>query len=110
MARFDNVNLKIRPLRLALLVDPGSAEQARQAIQLASTLWGGAHFPIIALHKRIPATWREKPVGTVDLRKRGSFAFLGFEFRRVSRKTASSVYAAPEEAHGSTGGAQSNLP
>lgn len=60
MARFGSVNLKIRPIRLALLVDPGNAEQTRQAIQLASTLWGGAYFPIIVLHKRIPLTWREK--------------------------------------------------
>jgi hypothetical protein len=60
MARFGNVNLKIRPIRLALLVDPGNAEQTRQAIQLASTLWGGVYFPIIVLHKRLPATWREK--------------------------------------------------
>lgn len=60
MARFGSVNLKIRPIRLALLVDPGNPEQTRQAIQLASSLWGGAYFPIVVLHKRIPTTWREK--------------------------------------------------
>lgn len=60
MARFGSVDLKIRPIRLALLVDPGNAEQTRQAIQLASSLWGGAYFPVVVLHKRIPTTWREK--------------------------------------------------
>jgi hypothetical protein len=62
MARFGNVTIKIRPLRLALLVDPENLEQTRDAIRLASSLWGGAYFPIIALYKRMPKTWREGPI------------------------------------------------
>ncbi|MGA9061264.1 MAG: hypothetical protein WB341_06310 [Terracidiphilus sp.] len=62
MARFGTVNLKIRPIRFALLVDPGSTKQAREAIQLASTLWGGAYFSLIPLYKRMPNTWREGPI------------------------------------------------
>jgi hypothetical protein len=57
-----SIDIKTRPLKLALLVDPNSGTQLRDAIRLASTLWGGAYFPIIPLHKRMPATWRDKPL------------------------------------------------
>ena len=53
------VDIKLRPLRFAFLVDPGNAKQAREAISLASTLWGGAYCPIIPLYKRLPKTWRD---------------------------------------------------
>ena len=53
------VDIKLRPLRLAFLVDPGNVKQAREAIRLASTLWGGAYCPIIPLYKRMPKTWRD---------------------------------------------------
>ena len=59
---FGTVDVKTRPLRLAYLVDPNSAGQVREAIRLSSSLWGGAYFPIIPLHKRVPATWRDKPL------------------------------------------------
>ncbi|WP_157654886.1 hypothetical protein [Burkholderia ubonensis] len=55
------VDIKIRPTKLAFLVDPNSASQVREAIRLASSLWGGVYFPIIPLFKRMPASWREKP-------------------------------------------------
>jgi len=54
-----SVDTKVRPLRFACLVDPGKNEQVRQAIRLSSTLWGGAYFPIIPLHKRMPASWKD---------------------------------------------------
>jgi len=47
-------------LKLAWLVDHGNARQVREAIHLSSSLWGGAHFPIIPLYKKMPANWREK--------------------------------------------------
>jgi len=59
-----SVEIKVRPLRLAYLVDPNDKEQAREAIRLSSTLWGGMYFPIIPLHIRMPGTWREKPFKT----------------------------------------------
>ena len=55
------VDIKVRPLKFALLVDPGKEFQVRDAIRLASTLWGGAYFPIIPLHKRMPKAWNEHP-------------------------------------------------
>ncbi len=54
-----NVAIKARPLRFAYLIDPGSASQARAAIRLASTLWGGALGPIVQLFRRMPVTWRD---------------------------------------------------
>jgi hypothetical protein len=58
---FGQIDVKVRPLRLAYLVDPHDSTQVRQAIQLSSTLWGGSTFPILPVHKRMPATWKEKP-------------------------------------------------
>ena len=57
---FGTVDIKLRPLRLAYLVDPGNADQVREAIRLSSTLWGGAYSPIIQLYKRMPASWRDR--------------------------------------------------
>lgn len=57
-----SITIKTRPLKLAFLVDTASLKQVRAAIRLASTLWGGSYFPIIPLHKRMPATWRDTPL------------------------------------------------
>jgi hypothetical protein len=53
------IDIKLRPLRFAFLVDPGNVQQTREAIRLASTVWGGAYCPIIPLHKRLPKSWRD---------------------------------------------------
>jgi len=55
-------DIKVRPLKLALMVDPNSALQVREAIRLACTQWGGMFFPIVPVHKRMPASWREGPL------------------------------------------------
>lgn len=54
-----SADIKVRPLKLALMVDPNSALQVREAIRLASTQWGGKFFPIIPVHKRMPTSWRD---------------------------------------------------
>lgn len=54
-----SADIKVRPLKLALMVDPNSASQVREAIHLACTQWGGMFFPIIPVHKRMPASWRD---------------------------------------------------
>src|SRR5713101_1813735 len=59
---FGNIDTKVRPIRLAYLVDPDNAAQVKEAIRLSSTLWGGMYFPILPLHKRMPATWRDEPL------------------------------------------------
>lgn len=71
---FGSVDIKTRPLKLAFLVDPNSPKQVREAIRLSSTLWGGVYFPIIQLHKRLPVTWREKPLRSPS----ASSAILGY--------------------------------
>lgn len=52
-------NIKVRPLKFAMLVDPKNASQVREAIRLACSLWGGTYFPIIPMYGRMPASWRE---------------------------------------------------
>lgn len=58
---FGTIDIKVRPIRIAYIVDPNNTEQVREAIRLSSTLWGGVYFPIIPLYKRMPATWKENP-------------------------------------------------
>ena len=57
-----SVEINTRPIRFAFLVDPNNSEQVGEGIRLSSTLWGGAYFPIIELHKRIPAAYKEEPL------------------------------------------------
>lgn len=57
-----SADIKVRPLKLALMVDSNSASQVREAIRLACTQWGGMFFPIIPVHKRMPASWRDGPL------------------------------------------------
>lgn len=63
---FGSAEIKVRPVRLAFLVDPNSAKQVREAIKICTSLWGGAFFPIIPLHRRMPATWRDGPFKTPE--------------------------------------------
>lgn len=58
-----NVNIKVRPLRFALLVDPGNGRQVREAIKVACGLWGGNSFPIIPIYKRAPSSWKNSTIG-----------------------------------------------
>lgn len=69
MARFGNINLKIRPLKIAFLVDPNNSKQVREAIRLSSTLWGGTYCPIIILYKKMPKSWKEGSVKAPTAKK-----------------------------------------
>lgn len=62
MARFGSVNLKIRPIKIAFLVEPKNSKHVREAIQISSTLWGGSYSPIIPLYKNMPKTWKDGPI------------------------------------------------
>ena len=53
------VDIKLKPLRFAFLVDPGNASQIRAAIRLASTPGAVQYCPIVPLHKRMPKSWRD---------------------------------------------------
>lgn len=59
---FGSITLKVKPLKLAFLVSPKSSQSIREAIQINSTLWGGSYNPIIPLYKRMPQTWKDKPL------------------------------------------------
>ena len=59
MTLFGSATRRVRPLRLAFMVGPNNKAHVRQAIQIASTIWGGAHCPIIPLYRRMPRRWRE---------------------------------------------------
>lgn len=64
-----SVNLKVRPLKIAFLVDPNKTKQVREAIRLSSSLWGGAYCPIITLYKKMPKTWRDGPIKVPNAKK-----------------------------------------
>jgi len=61
MASLGHVDIQVRPIKAAFLVDPNNSKQICDAIQLSSTLWGGFHFPIIPVHKQMPKSWKEGP-------------------------------------------------
>lgn len=57
MAIRGSIDLRLRPLKLAFVVDPNDAQQIKAAIQINTYLWGGMFNPIIAGYKRIPSNW-----------------------------------------------------
>jgi hypothetical protein len=54
------IDLKLRPLKLAFLVSPGDSLGLARAIELNSTLWGGSYNPIIPTFERVPKSWRKR--------------------------------------------------
>jgi hypothetical protein len=46
--------VKLRPVKVAFLIDPREAKSLLRAIELNSSLWGGGYNPIIPVYKRIP--------------------------------------------------------
>lgn len=55
------LNRKVRPLRLAFLIDPPSRVQLMKAIQINTILWGGRFNPLIPVYRRTPRFWEERP-------------------------------------------------
>jgi hypothetical protein len=54
---FGSYSIKVRPLRIAFLVDPTDRSALQEAIEVNSFLWGGSYNPIIPAYKRTPAKW-----------------------------------------------------
>ena len=52
-----NVSIRVRPLRVAFLVDPRDPKGLRCAIELSTFLWGGTYNPIIPVYQRMPKVW-----------------------------------------------------
>lgn len=59
---FGTVTQRLRPLRLAFLVDANNRTSIRRAIQLSSMQWGGMLNPIVPLFgARLPKKWSREP-------------------------------------------------
>src|SRR3989344_2184822 len=54
-----SVNVKLRPIKIAFLVDPNKKKDILEAIKVSSFLWGGTYNPIIPVLKRVPALWKK---------------------------------------------------
>lgn len=52
-----NVSIRVRPLRIAFLVDPRDTKGLRRAIELSTFQWGGTYSPIIPVFQRMPKAW-----------------------------------------------------
>lgn len=48
---------KLRPVRIAFLVDPKDKGTVQKAIHINSLLWGGMFNPLIPCYKRLPKIW-----------------------------------------------------
>ena len=55
------VNVKLRPIKLAFLVNPNDKESLLKAIEINTFLWGGAYNPIIPTYKQISSKWKKFP-------------------------------------------------
>jgi hypothetical protein len=59
--RTVTVTQRLRPLRLAFLIERDSRLQALQAIRECCRIWGGALCPIVPVYRRTPEWARQKP-------------------------------------------------
>lgn len=55
------VKVKLRPIKLAFLVNPEDKVSLQQAIKINTFLWGGVYNPIIPTYKELPAAWQDAP-------------------------------------------------
>ena len=53
---------RVRPIRIAFLVDPADRAGVYRAIELSTFLWGGNYNPIIPSYRRTPANWESHRV------------------------------------------------
>lgn len=50
---------KLRPVRIAFLVDPTNKSCIQKAIHINSLLWGGMFNPLIPCYKKLPQIWSD---------------------------------------------------
>ena len=55
------INVRLRPVKLAFLVNPKDKDSLLKAIEINTFLWGGMFNPIIPTYKRIPSKWQDGP-------------------------------------------------
>ena len=59
-------NVKLRPIKLAFLVNPKDKDSLLKAIEINTFLWGGMFNPIIPTYRRIPQKWEYGPFKNPD--------------------------------------------
>ena len=57
---YGTVNVRLRPIKLAFLVNPNDKNSLLKAIEINTFLWGGMYNPIIPTYRRLPPKWEEK--------------------------------------------------
>ncbi|MBI1923890.1 hypothetical protein HYR99_06530 [Candidatus Poribacteria bacterium] len=55
------IRIRLRPIKLAFLVDPTDSNALLEAIEINTFLWGGMFNPIVPTYKGTPRKWQEKP-------------------------------------------------
>ena len=55
-----SVELTLRPLKLAFVVNPGDRKTLLTALELNSFLWGGMYNPIVPKVGKIPRAWKRR--------------------------------------------------
>ena len=53
------VTVKLRPIKLAFLVNPNDTESLMKAIEINTFLWGGMYNPIIPTYRQISTKWED---------------------------------------------------
>jgi len=66
---FGTITIRLRPIKLALLVDPADKTALMEAIEINTFLWGGAFNPIIPIFKRRPKVWQDRPFRDLNSKK-----------------------------------------
>lgn len=57
-----SVTIRVRPIRVAFLVDAADRNGLYRAIELSTFLWGGSYNPIVPIYRRTPAKWEPQKV------------------------------------------------
>ena len=60
------LNVRLRPIKLAFLVNPKDKDSLLKAIEINTFLWGGMFNPIIPTYRRIPQKWEYGPFKNPD--------------------------------------------
>jgi hypothetical protein len=58
----STLTVRVRPIRVAFLVDPKDRQALLKAIETNTCLWGGAFNPIIPAYERTPKVWKPHKV------------------------------------------------
>lgn len=56
---YGTINVKLRPIKFAFLVDHRDKNALLESISINSFLWGGSFNPIIPVYNQSPRIWRE---------------------------------------------------